>query len=179
MGNPARIELKPLEISDAEAMLQIRVENKDIMKPFEPIRDERFWTLEGQREHIAAGLEAMRLGQSLPLGIWLTGTGKLIGRIELSGIARGPFQNANLGYFIHHENSGKGLMTEAVSRCIEMAFREQGLHRIQASVMPVNKASAAVLEKCGFRQEGLARRYLHINGSWEDHILYAITDDAF
>lgn len=172
-----RIQLKPLEMEDAAALLRLRIENETFLKPFEPIRDQWFLSLEGQREHIAAGLESMRLGQGLPMGIWHTETGSLIGRIELSSIVRGPFQNAFLGYFIHHEYSGKGLMTEAVSRCIEIAFRELGLHRIQAAVMPVNKASAAVLEKCGFRQEGLAHRYLHINGNWEDHFYYAVTND--
>ncbi|MHA7966889.1 GNAT family N-acetyltransferase [Paenibacillus sp. CAU 1782] len=177
MKKHGRIQLKPLEMDDASALLQLRLENEAYLKPFEPVRDQRFLSLEGQMEHIAAGLESMRLGQSLPMGIRHTETGALIGRIELSGIARGPFQNAYLGYFINHEHSGKGLMTEAVYRCIEIAFRELGLHRIQAAVMPVNKASSAVLEKCGFRQEGLARRYLHINGKWEDHFLYAVTND--
>lgn len=177
METKPRIFLKLLEMEDASELLRIRLESRQSLSPYEPFREEAFWSLEGQIAHIVSGLEGVERGTGYPMGIRDAASGTLIGRIELSGIARGPFQNANLGYFMDYKRSGTGVMTEAVTLCKEIAFRELGLHRIQAAVMPVNKASAAVLEKNGFRREGLALRYLHINGKWEDHLLYAATND--
>ncbi len=101
----------------------------------------------------------------------------IVGRMSLGGIMRGVFQNAYLGYWIDAEHQGQGLMTEAVEAGVAFAFREAGLHRVQAAVMPRNVASVRVLEKLGFRREGLAERYLCIAGVWEDHLIFARTSD--
>ena len=102
---------------------------------------------------------------------------RVIGRIALSGVLRGAFQNAYLGYWIDHELQGRGLMTEAVRATSAFAFSAAGLHRIQAAVMPRNARSLRVLEKSGYRREGIAERYLSIAGQWEDHVLFAMTCD--
>ena len=101
----------------------------------------------------------------------------IVGRMSLGGILRGVFQNAYLGYWIDAEHQGHGLMTEAVQAGVDFAFREGGLHRVQAAVMPRNVASVRVLEKVGFRREGYAERYLCIAGVWEDHLIFARTSD--
>src|SRR5437588_4538124 len=99
----------------------------------------------------------------------------MVGRVTLSDIQRGRVQSAVLGYWIGEEWRGRGFAPEAVRLGIEFGFREAGLHRIEAGVMPRNAASIRVLEKAGYREEGLLLRLLRINGVWEDHKLYALT----
>jgi ribosomal-protein-alanine N-acetyltransferase len=99
----------------------------------------------------------------------------LVGRVAFSAVVRGSFQNAYLGYWIDQDSQGRGLMTEALDLALGFAFGPLGLHRVQAAVMPSNEASQRVLEKCGFRREGLALRYLCLAGKWEDHAIFAIT----
>ena len=87
----------------------------------------------------------------------------------------GAWHNATLGYYVDEELNGRGIATKAVVLACEFAFSKLGLHRIQAGIMPRNVASARVVQKAGFRHEGLAERYLYIAGSWEDHDIYALT----
>ncbi|WP_420848824.1 GNAT family N-acetyltransferase [Paenibacillus antarcticus] len=171
------IYLRHLEMMDASDLLALKRRNREFFVPFEPIRDESHYTLEGQEQEIANGLQGVLKDQSYIFGIFLKDTDEIIGRIALTGIARGPFQNAFMGYYIDQQHNGKGYATEAVSLCLSNAFDEIGLHRVEAGVMPRNLPSIHVLEKAGFRREGLAQTYLKINGKWEDHILFAITAD--
>lgn len=98
----------------------------------------------------------------------------ILGRINLT-VTRGAFQNAYVGYWCDHARQGTGLMTECLSAAIDFGFGPLALHRIQAAIMPRNGASIRVVEKLGFRNEGLAARYLQIAGVWEDHVIYART----
>jgi ribosomal-protein-alanine N-acetyltransferase len=104
---------------------------------------------------------------------------RIVGRIALGGVLLGAFRNAYLGYWIDGEHQGRGLMTEAVRATTAFAFDTVGLHRVQAAVMPSNVASQRVLAKIGYRQEGLAARYLCIAGKWEDHLLFAVTREEW
>lgn len=104
---------------------------------------------------------------------------ELVGWISLSQLFRRAFQNAILGYAVDEAHNGKGYATQAVRGVVRIAFEELGLHRVQAGVMPRNIASIRVLEKAGFRYEGLARNYLQINGVWEDHNIYALTTEGW
>jgi [ribosomal protein S5]-alanine N-acetyltransferase len=99
----------------------------------------------------------------------------VIGRVALGGVLRGAFQNGYLGYWIDVDHQGRGLMTEAVRAATGFALATAALHRVQAAVMPRNTASQRVLEKAGYRREGLAVRYLCIAGTWEDHLIFATT----
>jgi len=90
-------------------------------------------------------------------------------------VLRGAFQNGYLGYWIASDRQGRGLMTEAVRAATGFALSTAALHRVQAAVMPRNTASQRVLEKAGYRREGLAQRYLCIAGTWEDHLIFAVT----
>ena len=171
------IYLRLLEMKDAGDLHALKLRNREFYQPFEPIRDESHFTLEGQEQEIANGLQGVLNDQSYIFGIFLKESDEIIGRIALTGIARGPFQNAYMGYYIDQQHNGKGYATAAVSLCVSKAFDEIGLHRVEAGVMPRNIRSIRVLEKAGFRQEGLATTYLKINGVWEDHIIFAITAD--
>lgn len=175
MDSRGKLLLKRLLPEHAQELLELRIRNRQYLQPFEPIRDASYFTAEGQEKDILTGMGDKDQATSVSFGIFLKETDELAGRVALTGIARGPFQNANLGYFIGQEHRGKGLMTEAVRLCVGYAFEEMGLHRVQAGVMPRNRPSLRVLEKVGFRREGLAKRYLQIHGVWEDHELFAMT----
>ncbi len=99
----------------------------------------------------------------------------VLGRVALSSVVRGVFQNAYLGYWTDKDALNIGLMSECVHAVVDWSFGALRLHRIQAAVMPRNAASLRVLEKVGFRREGHAEKYLQIAGKWEDHVLCAIT----
>ena len=171
----APITLRPLRLSDAPELLEVRQRNEAFLAPWEPLRTPDYFTLESQRREIAAGESDMRAGAGYPYAVIEVPTGAIVGRIALSGIVRGVFHNAYLGYFVDGACNGRGYATAAVGEVLSRAFGELRLHRVQAAVMPRNAGSLRVLERNGFRREGLAERYLKIAGRWEDHILHAIT----
>jgi ribosomal-protein-alanine N-acetyltransferase len=103
----------------------------------------------------------------------------IIGRVALTSIARGPWQSAQLGYWIDATNGGRGLMSEGVELALEFAFERLRLHRVQAAVMPKNEPSRRILSKRGFREEGYAERYLRIGNVWEDHVIYGLTAEEW
>ncbi|MGH2819950.1 MAG: GNAT family N-acetyltransferase [Actinomycetota bacterium] len=185
MGSPPGIQtgvlpitLRHLEVDDAPGLLDLRVRNRDFFEPFEPCHDDSFYTLEAQRAQIGLDLQRREADLGYVLGTF-SSDGRLIGWVSLSQVFRRAFQNAVMGYAIDRAHNGRGYATEAVRGTLRFAFEELGLHRVQASVMPRNLASVRVLEKAGFRYEGLARRYLQINGAWEDHRLFAITAEEW
>lgn len=109
----------------------------------------------------------------------LNGEDRLVGIFTLSEVVRGVFQNAYGGWRVGAEFVGQGLATEAVRGLLDIAFAEPpvglGLHRVQANVIPSNEPSLRVAEKAGFRREGLALRYVQIDGKWQDHVMFART----
>ena len=171
------VELRLPEAGDVEAFLDLVVRNREHFRPYEPRRPPAYFTLAGQRDQIAAAQRQARLGERYEFGIWTPDGAGLVGRISLGGISRGALQNAYLGYGVDIEHGGQGIATQAVKLAVEIAFEELGLHRVQAAVVPENTASARVLEKAGFREEGLARRYLFLDGQWKDHRMFALTND--
>jgi ribosomal-protein-alanine N-acetyltransferase len=104
---------------------------------------------------------------------------RIVGRVNFTQIVRGPFQSCMLGYAIDAECQGQGLMYEALQAALEHAFVVLRLHRVQANHLPENQRSARLLQRLGFRVEGLAREYLYINGAWRDHVLTALTYPQF
>ena len=118
-----------------------------------------------------------QLGTGYGFGIFVDGD--FAGEINLTAVQRGPFQSAYVGYWIDEKHAGNGYMPEALVVLAQFAFDELHLHRIQISIIPRNSASRRVVEKLGIRDEGVAARYLEINGVWEDHIRYAITAEEW
>lgn len=178
-GKNDKVYLKYLDTSDAADLLQLRKRNRDFFQVFEPLRPDSHYTYEAQLNEIRKYKVDAENDQGYTMGILLCKSNRLIGRISLSGIVRGPFQNANLGYYLDKEFNGKGYVSEAVSLLLYMAFNKLNLHRIQAAVMPKNIGSIKILEKNKFRKEGLAMNYLNINGVWEDHEIYALTKEEY
>jgi ribosomal-protein-alanine N-acetyltransferase len=170
------VELRLPAKEDAHAFLDMVLRNREHFRPYEPRRPASYFTLGGQRDQIAAAQRQAEQGERFEFGIWER-NGVLVGRISLGGISRGALQNAYLGYGIDVEHSGRGYATQAVRLAVRVAFDDLGLHRVQAAVVPENLASARVLSKVGFREEGLARRYLFLDGQWKDHRMFAMTVD--
>lgn len=116
-----------------------------------------------------------REGRLLPFA--LEADGALIGQMHLFGISRGALLSASAGYWIAERYAGRSITPFALALLIDHAFGDAGLHRVEVNIRPDNAASLRVVEKLGLREEGLRRRYLHINGAWHDHLTFAITGE--
>ena len=172
-----RMIIRPLEPDDALGLLQYVTENKEWLGPWEPVHPRIYFTLGGQRNIILQCREERLSDKGVLLGIFSkdSGNGQVRGRISISGITRGIWQNGFIGYSIEAASAGQGFMTEALNKVVQYGFNDLKLHRMQASIIPRNKASHRVLEKCNFRFEGRALKYLKINNVWEDHDVFALT----
>jgi ribosomal-protein-alanine N-acetyltransferase len=160
--------IRPLRLEDADELSALLVENRDFLAPFEPVRNEEFFTSDGQRQRI----ESDR-AQAFAI---LVGD-RISGTVTMSNIDYGPFQSATLGYWVAERLNGRGLATKAVAEVIEIAFGDLGLHRLEAATLVDNVPSQRVLEKNHFEPIGLARRYIQIAGEWRDHLLFQRTAD--
>jgi [ribosomal protein S5]-alanine N-acetyltransferase len=169
------VSLRHLEPGDAQELLDLRIANREFLRPLEPTVSDLHFTLGAQQADIARLEQERASDMSYVFGIFERDSGALVGRIGLSAVFRKAWQNANLGYYIGKEYSGRGYCTEAVKLAVRFAFESARLHRVQAAVMLENVASRRVLEKAGFRLEGTASKYLKINDVWEDHHIYAIS----
>lgn len=106
------------------------------------------------------------------------GESEVLGACSLTNIVQGPFQACHMGYSVARKYEGQGIMSAIVREVIDYAFKERRLNRIMANYMPGNGRSGALLERLGFEKEGYARRYLKINGRWEDHVLTALLNPS-
>ncbi|NMP24904.1 GNAT family N-acetyltransferase [Sulfobacillus harzensis] len=172
-----RVRLRPFNLADAPALLEIQRVNQAAFHPYMPIRNETFFTLDGQRQAIAQDRD--RAGHDQGYALAVEWDGRIIGRVALSNVVRGAWQNATLGYWIDSRFQGQGFATEAVSGMLKAAFQILRLHRVQAAIMPHNLPSLAVVKKLGFTYEGRAPRYLCIAGQWEDHEIFSLTVEDF
>lgn len=172
-GEVVTIEL--LDAHHAQEVVALMMANRGFLEPFEPRRPDSDFTLGGQRQRIQEAIGLRKSDRAYAFAVFARDTGLMVGRVALSNVARGAWQNATLGYWIAEEHNGKGYATEAVRLALRFAFEQIHLHRVQAGVMPENVASARVLAKAGFRVEGWAPRYLKINDAWRDHDQFAIT----
>jgi ribosomal-protein-alanine N-acetyltransferase len=168
-----RIELRPLRLRDATAWREVRTRNARWLRPWEatlPLSEHDAPTTYGS---MVRRLRAeAREGRSLPFA--LTVDGVFAGQVTVGGIARGSLLSAYIGYWIDQRVAGRGIMPTAVAMATDHCFREVGLHRVEVNIRPENTASLRVVEKLGFRSEGLRERYLHIDGDWRDHLTFAL-----
>jgi [ribosomal protein S5]-alanine N-acetyltransferase len=160
--------IRRLERDDAVELAELLRENREFLAPFDPIRDDDFFTAEGQR---------MRMDEDASERFAIVFAGRIAGLVTISNISYGPFRSASLGYWVAERLNGRGLATSAVGEVAKIAFGEVGLHRLEAATLVDNVASQRVLEKNAFEPIGLARRYLRIAGEWRDHVLFQRTAD--
>ena len=166
-----------ITLEDAPVLAELLRANRDFLAPWEPIRGEDYPTVDGQRTDIGAALERHEQGTALPHVI-VEDSGRVVGRITLQGIVRGPFQSCSVGYWLSAADNGRGLATAAVRDIMRVAFDELGLHRIEAGTLLHNIRSQRVLERNGFVRFGVAPTYLKIAGDWQDHALYQVLGPA-
>jgi len=103
--------------------------------------------------------------------------GELVGQVSVAGVSRGSLQSASIGYWISEHVAGRGIIPTAVAMVADHCFTDLGLHRVEINIRPENVASLRVVDKLGFRDEGVRRSYLHIQGEWADHRSFALTAD--
>ena len=172
-----RVVLRPLSVEDFESWSEVRRRCGEWLTRWEPQsipgRPDPVTNREAFASRCGARQREWQLGTGYGFGIFVDGC--FAGEINLGSIQRGPFQNAYVGYWIDEAYAGKGYMPEAVVVLMRFAFDELHLHRLQISIIPRNTASRRVVEKLDLRMEGIAERYLQINGAWEDHCRYAVT----
>ncbi|MEU8236647.1 GNAT family protein [Actinoplanes missouriensis] len=156
--------IRPVTPDDAGALAALLTANRAYLAPWDPIREDSFYTEAGQREIIS------RAGNSHLYVI--VEDDAIVGRVNLNNVVRGPFLSASLGYWVAESAAGRGVATRAVADLVDRAFTEHGLHRVEAGTLTHNVRSQRVLERNGFTRFGLAPRYLKIAGEWQDHILF-------
>ncbi len=157
--------IRLLTLDDADELAALYAANREFLMPFEPDREDAFFTAAHQRKRIAA------IGDDLWRWAIVDG-GRIAGMIGVADVIRGGLQMGNVGYWVAQTHNGRGLASAAVGDVIEFAFGEAELHRLEAGTLLHNHASQRVLEKNGFERYGLARKLLRINGEWRDHILF-------
>ncbi|MGH4010731.1 MAG: GNAT family N-acetyltransferase, partial [Pseudonocardiaceae bacterium] len=173
-----QIALRPVRLRDGAAWSRLRLRDEAYLRPWEPEAEgswaERSTTMAWPV--ICSGQRATaRRGQALPFTITLDG--QLVGQLTLGNVVRGALRSAWVGYWVESAAAGGGIATGAVALAVDHAFGPVGLHRVEATVRPENVASLRVLAKLGFRDEGLLRRYLEVDGAWRDHQLLALAED--
>lgn len=178
--------IRLLEDADADGLATAYRLNRGHLAPWEPERNDAFFTQEQQAEIIRAKRGQHLLGSEVPWvlveeadgGAGLEGArtrgGRLVGTVTLTGIVRGPFLSANLGYWVDGGLTGQGVGTAAVLFAAKYARTALGLHRIQAATLLHNTASRRILQRAGFREIGVAPEYLKIAGQWQDHLLHQL-----
>ena len=172
-----RLMLRPLVNADFATWSEVRLRNADWLLKWEPAlsgplpdpaRDRNAFEL-----RIANRERDRQMGSGFGFGIFVDT--KFAGEINLNNLVRGAFQSAYVGYWIDEARAGNSFMSEALVTVARFAFEELRLHRLEIDIVPRNTASRRVVDKLSIRNEGVAHRFLEINGVWEDHIRYGIT----
>ncbi len=175
-----RVGIRPLRLRDAAAWSEARIRNEAWLATWEgrqPNLPPASWEERHSPAAFTATLRVLRReakeGRSLPFA--LTYDGELAGQVTVATVVRGAFQSANVGYWVDRRLAGRGVMPTALAMVVDHCFTQVGLYRIEANIRPENTPSRRVVEKLGFREEGLHPRYLYIDGAWRDHLCFAVT----
>ena len=170
------VRLRPVRLRDAGAWSAVRTRDEEQLRPWEPTGT-GVWR---SRHHTTAwpGVctalrAAARKGGMLPFVIELDG--EFVGQLTIGNVVRGALRSAWCGYWVATPVTGGGVASAALAMGVDHCFGAVGLHRVEATVRPDNGASRTVLARAGFREEGLLRRYLDVDGDWRDHLLVALT----
>ncbi len=167
------ILIRPIRRRDQAAWFSVRERNREWLSLWDGTAPDLGDRPRSFLEMVRAQLAAARAGRGMPFVIEYDG--RLVGGISVNNIVRGSAYFASLGYWIDRDVAGRGIMPLAVAMVIDHCFSAAGLHRIEISIRPENTASLRVVEKLGIQEVGYAPRYLHIDGAWRDHRMFAIT----
>ncbi|ELG2043326.1 ribosomal protein S5-alanine N-acetyltransferase [Vibrio fluvialis] len=170
------IILRTAEFDDSARISNYFTVNRDYLKPWEPKREEAFFSELGWQQRLIKLSELHKMSLGFYLLIIDADSDEMLGTISFSNISRFPFYACNVGYSLAEQAQGKQIMTRALKMACDYMFNEQNLHRVMASYMPHNKRSEAVLQRLGFVHEGQAKDYLLIDGQWQDHNLTSLVN---
>ncbi|EKO3452298.1 ribosomal protein S5-alanine N-acetyltransferase [Vibrio fluvialis] len=170
------IILRTAEFDDAARISNYFTVNRDYLKPWEPKREEAFFSELGWQQRLIKLSELHKMSLGFYLLIIDADSDEMLGTISFSNISRFPFYACNVGYSLAEQAQGKQIMTRVLKMACDYMFNEQNLHRVMASYMPHNKRSEAVLQRLGFVHEGQAKDYLLIDGQWQDHNLTSLVN---
>lgn len=168
-----RMTLRLPHHSDFRDWAWLREESRDFLTPWEPSWAHDHLGRKAFANRVYWAARAASSGTALPLFLIRREDGAVLGAITLDNIRRGPAQAGTLGYWVGARHARQGYMREAIRAVVHHAFTALDLSRIEAACLPENAASRGVLEKSGFKYEGVAQSYLQINGRWRNHVLYA------
>jgi ribosomal-protein-alanine N-acetyltransferase len=169
------VSLRAPVLEDYAEWSHLRSESRTFLEPWEPRWAHDELGRYAWRQRIRRYREEIEHGTGVAFLIFENATGNLAGGISIGNIRRGVSQSGQIGYWMGARYAGRGMMGEALGLVIPFAFGTLRLHRVEAACIPGNDRSVRVLEKAGFQREGLLRSYLKINGTWQDHYLYALT----
>jgi [ribosomal protein S5]-alanine N-acetyltransferase len=173
------VTLRPLRMRDANAWVESRRYNMEWLKPWEatpPGGAGIFGMSNGVFTAMTRRLRSdARHGRALPFAVLVDG--RFAGQLNVAGLVRGSMESAHIGYWVDQRVAGRGVMPTSVALVVDHCFASVGLHRIEVNIRPENVASRRVVEKLGFRDEGIRERYLHISGEWRDHMTFALCRD--
>lgn len=168
-----RLTLRPPQHTDFRAWTDLRQVSAAFLQPWEPTWASDHLTRKSFTNRVYWAHRSIRNETALPLFVFLRCDDRLVGAITLDHIRRGPAQSATLGYWIGERYARRGYMRETIEALVHHAFHRLDLSRVEAACLPENAASRGVLEKSGFKYEGVAQSYLQIAGRWRNHVLYA------
>jgi ribosomal-protein-alanine N-acetyltransferase len=172
------VMLRQPQMSDHAEWATLRERSREFLKPWEPIWPADDLTRGAFRRRLKRYAEDQRSDQAYSFFVFRRPDGVLVGGITIANVRRGVAQAGSIGYWMGEPYAREGLMSAALRVLMPFSFVTLRLHRLEAACIPTNVASIRLLEKSGFQREGYARQYLCINGSWQDHLLYArIKDD--
>ncbi|WP_425037835.1 GNAT family N-acetyltransferase [Primorskyibacter sp. S187A] len=168
-----RLTMRPPMHSDFRAWTGLRAESRDYLTHWEPTWAQDHLSRKSFTNRVYWASRAVSQGSALPLFLIRRQDQALVGAITLDNVRRGPAQSGTLGYWTGAPFARQGYMSEAIAALVHHAFTRMDLSRIEAACLPENAASRGLLEKSGFKYEGVAQSYLQINGRWRTHVLYA------
>ena len=168
-----RLTLRPPIHSDFQPWCAMRVQSAEYLIPWEPSWAKDHLSRKAFSNRVYWAQRSVSGGTAMPLFLFRRADNALIGAITLDNIRRGPAQSATLGYWTGAPFARQGYMREAIGACVHHAFTRLDLSRVEAACLPENTASRGLLEKSGFKYEGVAQSYLQIDGRWRTHVLYA------
>lgn len=171
------VVLRMPQMGDYGAWAELRAHSRDFLTPWEPEWTSSELTKASFRRRLRHYAKEFKEDAGYAFFLFRAADDALVGGITLSNIRRGVTQACALGYWIGAPYARRGYMTDAVRAVAPFVFDSLRLHRLEAACLPSNSASIGLLEKSGFVREGLARRYLRINGLWQDHLLFALLED--
>jgi [ribosomal protein S5]-alanine N-acetyltransferase len=175
-----RLTIAHMALPHAPLLAEFFRRNENHLAPWDPPRPTTIRELEYWESECARAADEYLEGAVVRWVLLLNDApAQLVGRINYTQIARGPFQSCMLGYALDARYEGRGLMTEALRATNQHAFDVLRLHRIQANHLPNNVRSSRLLQRLGFRREGLAQDYLYIADKWRDHVLTALINPRF